>query len=303
MVDFVYTPLENLESETSAVQAINENFEATKAALAETLSRLSSLENQMGTNLDMNGNHLTNLGSPQSGSDAARWMDVYAGATLVDYAVPNLSGNAGKFLSTADGLTLSWIAGTAGSLLATANLSDLQNVVAARSNLGLGTASQSNIGTSGGNVPVLNTTNTWSAAQTFTSIQSFTGGFTLSGTADYRLSTSGVTSLAADSIGFRGAPQNIQDANYTLTLDDAGRGLSHTSSSTHTWTIPPNSVTAFPIHSLILLDNSGSGAVTIAQGAGVALRPNGSATTGSQTLAQNFVKTLFKEAADKWVIL
>lgn len=303
MVDVTFTPLENLESQTSAVQAINDNFQAMKDALATALSRVSSLENQMAVTLDMDSHNITNLGSPESGSDAARWMDVYAGATLTNYAIPNLAGNAGKFLTTPDGITLVWTGGTAGSLLATNNLSDVSNVIAARSNLGLGTAAQANIGTSGSSVPLLNVSQTWSATQTYSSAQAFTGGFTLSGTADYRLSTSGVTSLAADSIGYRGAPQRLMDANYTFVLDDAGRGLTHTISGANAWTIPPNSSVPFPIHTMIMVDNSGSGAVTLTQGAGVTLRPNGSGTTGSQTLAQNFVKVLYKQAADSWVLL
>lgn len=48
------------------------------------------------------------------------------------------------------------------------NLSDLANVTTARTNLGLGTAAVSNVGTSGAVVPLLSTANTWSGVQTFT---------------------------------------------------------------------------------------------------------------------------------------
>lgn len=54
------------------------------------------------------------------------------------------------------------------------NLSDLGSPTAARTSLGLGTAALQNTGTSGANIPLLNTSNTWGALQTLT------GGLSLS---------------------------------------------------------------------------------------------------------------------------
>lgn len=51
------------------------------------------------------------------------------------------------------------------SLMPTNNLSDLANPSTARANLGLGSAATQGIGTSGANIPLLSTANTWSAPQ------------------------------------------------------------------------------------------------------------------------------------------
>jgi hypothetical protein len=61
------------------------------------------------------------------------------------------------------------------------NLSDLASASSARSNLGLGSAAVKNTGTSGNNVPLLDGSNTWSAAQVMTSgVKAGSGVFALS---------------------------------------------------------------------------------------------------------------------------
>lgn len=121
----------------------------------------------------------------------------------------------------------------------------------------------------------------------------FTGAVKMSGTP---------TSLATTDLGFRGVPLTTQDATYTFVIDNAGKGVLHTSGSAHTWTIPPVATVAYPVGSTIVLVNTGAGAVTVARGAGVALRIAGASTDGSKTLAQYGVATLFMPVADYWTI-
>lgn len=294
------TPLENLESQTTAVQAINQNFDLVVAAIENTLSRDGTTPNELTANLDMNGYRIINLPSPQSSSEPARWADLSA-LTLTGMAVPSVTGNAGKRLST-DGTTLLWATGGSGDLLSTNNLSDVVNPGTARTNLGLGSAAVKSIGTSGSTVPTNDGSNTFSGANLFTNTNTFSGDIVFSSVHPPQIS-SNPTTLDPQSIGYMGAPQNLQNNDYTLVLADAGRGISHSSGLTHTWTIPSNGSVPFPIHTLILLDNTGAGTVTIARGAGVTLRVNGSGTSADATLTTNYVRSLYKIATDIWVLL
>ncbi|AFE59038.1 hypothetical protein Q7S_14115 [Rahnella aquatilis HX2] len=86
------------------------------------------------------------------------------------------------------------------------NLSDLANVVTARTNLGLGTAAVQNIGTTGSVIPLLSTANTWSGVQTFigrtfiTNLASTTAG-SYNGTSNVSLGVAGVLPLANGGTG------------------------------------------------------------------------------------------------------
>ena len=97
--------------------------------------------------------------------------------TNYDWNVPTVSGSVDTWggilnatLEDVDGVVF-----TNFSLSAkrASNLSDLGNITAARSNLGLGSAATANTGTSGANVPLLNGVNTWSSAQTFSAGATF----------------------------------------------------------------------------------------------------------------------------------
>lgn len=103
-------------------------------------------------------------------------------------------------------------------------------------------------------------------------------------------------------IGYRDIPQTVQNANATFSLGDAGEHWIKNNTTAYTWTIPLNSAVAFPIGTAILLINdSGTGAVTIARTAGVALLDG--ATDANYTLAVNTARTLLKIGTDRWRIL
>jgi len=84
------------------------------------------------------------------------------------------------------------------------NLSDLNNVATARTNLGLGTAAVQNIGTGGANVPLMSGVNSWSNNQHFTGPQNTfaaTSGVTANGIEIGSTTTAGTTYIDLHSSG------------------------------------------------------------------------------------------------------
>lgn len=104
-------------------------------------------------------------------------------------------------------------------------------------------------------------------------------------------------------VGFRHIPQNSQIAAYTLVLADAGKHILHPAADTtaRTFTIPANSVVAFPIGTVVTFINQNGGLVTIAITTDT-MRLAGAGTTGSRTLARNGVATAIKITATEWII-
>lgn len=295
------TDLENLNNPTSAVQQINANFQLLATAFDSVVFRDGTAPNYLTSDFDVNSFRLLNLTAPQSASEPARWQDVQDAVTLTGYAIPSLSGNSGRVLKT-DGSTIYWATGGVGDMLKADNLSGLTNTATARTNLGLGSVSTYSTGTSGATVPLLNGNNTFSGSVTFSGALSITNDVTFSGTGDLRLSNT-PTTLHVDSVGWRGAPKNTQNNDYTFVLNDSGKQVYHTSATGHTYTIPTNASVTFPDGTMIVVNNRGSGSVTVAPAAGVTLTPNGSGTSGNQTVAQYYVKTFLKHDTNSWIVL
>jgi hypothetical protein len=300
LAKLVLSDITSLESQPSAIQTLNLNFELIAEAFETVLSRDGTSPNQMEAPLDLNDQRLMNVGAPVSSNDVARLVDLQEALAPEGVLIPTLV--SGRILSN-DGTVLTWVVPSTlpgiGNMLSTNNLSELSSVATARTNLGLGTSATVDTGTSGATLGLLSADKQDSGANTYSGALTYSGGAIFGGAGSYRLTS---TVVVSDSIGFRGAPTNTQDATYTLVLTDAGKTILHTSASTHTWTIPPNSSAALPIGSVIVLANTGSGAVTIARGAGVALRVSGSATDANKTLAQHGIASIIKLGTDSWYI-
>lgn len=92
---------------------------------------------------------------------------------------------------------------------------------------------------------------------------------------------------------------NLQTATpYTLVLADAGKIVEMNLAGANTLTIPTNATVAFPIGTLIQVDQVGAGTTTIAGAGGVTLRPSGTLTLRAQWSSAS----LRKRGTDEWVV-
>jgi hypothetical protein len=98
--------------------------------------------------------------------------------------------------------------------------------------------------------------------------------------------------------------QNSQSADYTLTIDDAGKQIFHPSADTsaRTFTIPANGTVAFAVGTAVtFINQNGAGVITIAITTDT-MRLAGDGTTGSRTLAANGIATAVKVTSTEWLI-
>jgi hypothetical protein len=115
---------------------------------------------------------------------------------------------------------------------------------------------------------------------------------------DQDVTVTATGTIAANSIGYRGLPQNSQTASYTLALSDAGKQVSNTTGG---WVIPANGSVAFPIGTAIALYNDSGSSQNISITTDT-LRQAGTANTGTRALAQYGLATCVKVASTTWVI-
>lgn len=137
-----------------------------------------------------------------------------------------------------------------------------------------------------------------SAIQTQLNAKAASGANTDITALDQDVTITATGTIAADTIGYRGLPQNSQTASYTLALSDAGK---HISTTTGGVIIPANGSVAFPIGSSIVIFNNSASNQTISITTDT-LRQAGTASTGSRTLAQYGLATLVKVTSTVWVV-
>ena len=291
------TNIENLQSETTAVQAINENFDAIEAAMELTLSRNGETPNQMTAPLDMNSQRIINLPAPIDANDAVRLVDLEGiSGPVGPQGPPGPAGNG------------------SGDMLRSNNLSDVLNTTTARTNLGA-QASSTNLTSLAGltgavdKVPMFTGVGTLAlfdapgfgrsilAATTAAAGRTLLGLTTLATAA---FGTTAGTAAEGNDTRFSQLAVTTKDTTSNFTSGELADLVRHTSASPHTWTIP---ATYGSVGSVLSLRNAvGGGVVTIAPGAGVTLYKAGGTSSGSFTMAAGGLGSLVQEATDVWVI-
>jgi len=141
---------------------VNGHALSSSVELARTDVGLSNVTNDAQLKIASNLGDISNVTKARENLSLDRFVQeqalsyVQSGSTANRLFISN-TGSWGALDSTGNPLPLPLIYGGTGS----------NSVSGARSNLGLGTASVQNIGTSGATIPVLNGTNTWTSPQTF----------------------------------------------------------------------------------------------------------------------------------------
>jgi hypothetical protein len=300
MSKITLTSLENLQSETTAVQAINENFDAIEAAMELTLSRNGETPNQMTAPLDMNSQRIINLAAPVNNTDAVRLMDIQdlqgPQGEQGPQGIPGPAGNG------------------SGDMLRSNNLSDLTNTTTARTNLGA-QASSTNLTSLAGLTGAADKVAMFTGVGTLALFDAPAFGRSLlaATTAAASRTLLGLTSIATAAFGstagsvaegndsrFSQLAVVTKDTTSDFTTGELAKFVRHTSGSTHTWTIPSGYGS---VGSVLSLRNAvGGGVVTVAAAGGVTLYKAGGTSSGSVTIANGGLGSLVQEATNVWVI-
>lgn len=86
---------------------------------------------------------------------------------------------------------------------------------------------------------------------------------------------------------------------YTLAAGDAAEMVSLSNAAAITLTVPPNSSVAFPTGTQVILYQAGAGQVTVAAGAGVTIRSQGSKL---KLTGQYAIASLIKIGTNEWIL-
>lgn len=241
------------------------------------------------------------------GASDIEWMTISGTGTVTSVGLS--AGTTGLTVSGTNPITTSGTLTLGGTLAVSNGGTGAITAGAARTNLGLGTiATQdaSSVTITGGSISGITDlavadggTGASDAATARANLGAAASGANTDITAlDQDVTVTATGTIAANSIGFRGLPQNSQTTGYTLVLADAGRHISITTGGV---TIPANGVTAFPVGTTIVIYNNSASGQTISISTDT-LRQAGTANTGNRTLAQRGVATLIKVGSTEWVV-
>lgn len=120
---------------------------------------------------------------------------------------------------------------------------------------------------------------------------------------DQDVTVTATGTIAANTIGYRGIPQNAQSGAYSFGLPDAGKHIYSTNSGAQTITVPTNATTAIPVGTAISVVNNGTTAITFTTTGTTVYKAGTSAAWASGgTLAVRGMATWLKVATDTWFV-
>jgi hypothetical protein len=143
---------------------------------------------------------------------------------------------------------------------------------------------------------ILNTVNTWTAAQ------DFNAGVTFTGASDVTLDPA-QTTISTYSVGYRGLPSQFKNANYTIVASDGGTKLVWSSASNGSITIGGQAFHPSVDSEITIINPPGTATVTVVQSAGVTLVWLPAGGTGTRTIAHPGIAFITQQAnTDVWYI-
>lgn len=111
-----------------------------------------------------------------------------------------------------------------------------------------------------------------------------------------------LAALGGLGVAYRDLPSgNNQSAAFNFTDAMRGSGVDYTGAAA-TATINPSSITAIGVRGVIVVRNSGTGALTINPGTAVTLKKNGATSSSSAVLAIGGVASLIQWNVDDWTV-